>query len=123
MNNPGRIAGLRSAALPLSCRVGDIVNGYLAELLALTAQTWKGRTLATGLTAGFFSAITSHTPVSLPDLARSQGYDLDKLKAWLRFAHSLGLVSIGAHGVTLTAKGFLLSPDSPCRAVVAQLPW
>ena len=94
-------------------------RAYAAELLGLTSDTWKGVALTAGLAAGFFELLTTDAATSVDDLARPHAYDPVKVRAWIQFAESIGLVTTGPAGATLTEKGLLLTPGSPLHEVTA----
>ena len=96
------------------------LRGYIQEIGTLTGETYKGITLAAGYIAGFFDILKVDSPTTPQELAKRKGYDAGKVEKWLHFASELGIVRMDEHeGITLTAKGLLLSSASPVKDMLA----
>jgi ubiquinone/menaquinone biosynthesis C-methylase UbiE len=87
--------------------------------MELEATTWKGLAVAAGHIAGLFDALSPDSPISVPDLAKRKGYDLDKVRKWATFAAGVGIVEEKDGKLTLSPKGRLFSAATGIKDVLA----
>ncbi len=100
--------------------MGDDMKAYVAEILQITGETYKGLAITAGHTAGFFEILKVDVPISVTELAKRKDFDVEKVRKWVHFAAGVEIVRVDEkEGITLTAKGLLLTPSSPVKDVLA----
>jgi ubiquinone/menaquinone biosynthesis C-methylase UbiE len=92
----------------------------MGEIMNTTGETYKGLCIAAGHISGLIDLLKVETATSIEELAKRKSYDVDKVRRWAFFAAGCGFVSVDdREGVTLTAKGLLLSAASPVKDMLA----
>lgn len=100
--------------------MAEDMKAYVAEILNITGETYKGLCIAAGYIGGFYEILKVDTPITLTELAKRKNFDLEKVRKWVHFAEGIDIVRMDEkEGITLTAKGLLLTPASPVKDVLA----
>ena len=88
-------------------------KAHAADLMTMLTHATVVLTTIQGIELGFFDWIPANRPITAQELSGQLGYDIIKIERWLRFAVSVGYVSLVNGGYSLSEKGALLRRGTP----------
>ena len=93
------------------------IKNDLKEISSIMEETWKGILLSAGITAGIMDELNSNGPKSIAQIAKAKNYDIPKIEKWFYYMQDMGFVNMKHNKYKLTAKGNILSSNSPFKDI------
>jgi ubiquinone/menaquinone biosynthesis C-methylase UbiE len=88
------------------------------DVLGLLGQTWTGVAVSAGVVSKIYDEMSTETPVTIEEIANKKYFDKNKLASWFYIMEHCGIVRRTQDQYYLTAKGNLLSSNSPSKDVL-----